>query len=89
MKKIKVQQATDGHYTGLYNIVDVTDETYRIIERSVIKIATDNPELQHFLLEKSKVLPMLMDSSITVKIYNDALRESIDNIKNKKIWENL
>ena len=79
MIKIKV-------YTDLtYKVTEVTEDVYKIIESKVIAAATENVELQIFLKEVSITLPKLMESCITIAIYHEALQESINIIKQKKI----
>lgn len=86
MIKIKVQKQIDGvNHLGLYTVIEVTDELYKIIESKVIESVTQSVELQIFLKEVSLTLPKLMESSITLKIYEDALRENLETIKAKKI----
>jgi hypothetical protein len=81
MIKIKVFRGTD------YKIVEVTEETYKIIERKVIEAATANVELQIFLRDASITLPKLMESAITEEIAIDAILES-KNYLIKKLHEN-
>jgi hypothetical protein len=79
MIKIKV-------YTDLtYKVAEVTEDVYKIIERKVIAEATESVELQIFLKEVSITLPKLMESCITIGIYNEALNENLQTIKSKKI----
>ncbi len=79
MIKIKV-------YTDMtYKVTEVTEDVYKIIERKVIAEATENVELQIFLKEVSITLPKLMESCITIAIYEEALKENLQNIKEKKI----
>jgi predicted nuclease with TOPRIM domain len=79
MIKIKVYTDTT------YKVTEVTQDVYTIIERKVIEQATENVELQIFLKEVSITLPKLMDCCITIAIYEEALQENINNIKQKTI----
>ena len=86
MIKIKVQKQIDGvNHLGLYTVVEVSNEVYKIIENKVIASVTKNVELQIFLKEVSLTLPKLMETSVTLKMYEDALRENLETIKSKKI----
>jgi hypothetical protein len=67
------------------NIIEVTDETYKIIERKVIESVTDTVEKQILLKETKITLPMLMETCITETMVHEAITESINDIKNKKI----
>jgi len=79
MIKIKV-------FTGLnYSITEVTEDTYKLIEDKVIKSLTKTVELQTYLQESNFTLTRLMESCITIDIYNEAIKESIEIIKQQKI----
>lgn len=79
MIKIKV-------YTGdKFNVTEVTNEVYKILENKVIASVTKNVELQIFLKEVSLTLPKLMETSVTLAMYEEALNENLDIIKSKKI----
>lgn len=86
MIKIKVQKPTDGaEHLGLYTVVEVSNEVYKILENKVIASVTKNVELQIFLKEVSLTLPKLMETSITLQMYEEALKENLETIKAKKI----
>ena len=86
MIKIKVQKQIDGvNHLGLYTVVEVSNEVYKIIENKVIASVTKNVELQIFLKEVSLTLPKLMETSVTLQMYEDALKENLETIKAKKI----
>lgn len=86
MIKIRVQKNLQGvQHLGLYTYTEVTPETYKIIERKVIENATKNIELQIFLKETNITLSRLMETAITEDIVHEAITESINDIRNKKI----
>lgn len=86
MIKIRVQKNLQGvQHLGLYTYTEVTEETYKIIERKVIENATKNIQLQIFLKETNITLPKLMETAITETIVHEAITESINDIRNKKI----
>lgn len=79
MIKIKV-------YTGQnFNVAEVTNEVYKLIENKVIASVTKNVELQIFLKDVSLTLPKLMETCITLEMYEEALNENLQTIKSKKI----
>lgn len=79
MIKIKVYQNEN------FNVAEVTNEVYKILENKVIASVTKNVELQIFLKEVSLTLPKLMETSVTLQMYEEALRENLETIKAKKI----
>lgn len=86
MIKIKVQKHIEGiEHMGLYTIVEVSNEVYKILENKVIASVTKNVELQIFLKDVSLTLPKLMETSITPQMYEEALAENLQTIKAKKI----
>lgn len=79
MIKIKV-------YTGQnFNVAEVTNEVYKLIENKVIASVTKNVQLQIFLKDVSLTLPKLMETCITIEMYEEALKENLETIRAKKI----
>ena len=86
MIKIRVQKKLeDAEHLGLYSIVEVSNEVYKLIENKVIASVTKNVELQIFLKDVSLTLPKLMETCITLEMYEEALNENLQTIKAKKI----
>ena len=86
MKKIRVQKHIDGvQHLGLFTITEVTEETYKIIERKVIESVTKKVELQILMMETKITLPKLMETHITEAMVHEAITESINDLKQKKI----
>lgn len=86
MINIKVQKHLEGvEHMGLYTIVEVSNEVYKILENKVIASVTKDVELQIFLKDVSLTLPKLMETCITPKMYEEALSENLQTIKAKKI----
>ena len=83
MIKIKVY-TNENDYLD-FNITEVTDEVYKILENKVIASVTKNVELQIFLKEASISLPKLMETSVTSEMYYEAIDENINLIRQKKI----
>lgn len=79
MIKIKVYNGQN------FNIAEVTSEVYKILENKVIASTTKNVELQIFLKDVSLTLPKLMETCITIDMYEEALKENLETIKAKKI----
>jgi hypothetical protein len=78
---IKIKVYTNENF----NVAEVSHEVYKILENKVIASVTKNVELQIFLKEVSLTLPKLMETSVTLQMYEDALRENLETIKSKKI----
>lgn len=78
---IKIKVYTNENF----NVAEVTNEVYKIIENKVIASVTKNVELQIFLKEVSMTLPKLMETCITIDMYESALKENLETIKSKKI----
>lgn len=86
MVKIRVKKYVPGaEHLGLYTITEVTEETYKIIERIVIETYTENVGMQILLQQTNYTLADLMDSVITPEIVHEAINESINNLKEKKV----
>ena len=78
---IKIKVYTNENF----NVTEVSNEVYKILESKVIASVTKNVELQIFLKEVSLTLPKLMETSVTLQMYEDALKENLETIKAKKI----
>ena len=78
---IKIKVYTNENF----NVAEVTNEVYKIIESKVIASVTKNVELQIFLKDVSLTLPKLMETCITIDMYESALKENLETIKSKKI----
>jgi hypothetical protein len=78
---IKIKVFTNENF----NVAEVTNEVYKILESKVIASVTKNVELQIFLKEVSLTLPKLMETCVTLEMYEEALKENLETIKAKKI----
>ena len=78
---IKIKVFTNENF----NVTEVTNEVYKILESKVIASVTKNVELQIFLKEVSLTLPKLMETCVTLEMYEEALKENLEIIKAKKI----
>ena len=81
MIKIRVYMPVKG-----YTITEVTEDTYKIIKRKVIEsIEYERSEKSTFdlLFEDITKINRLMETCITMDIYEQAIQESTNNIKNK------